>query len=167
MYKKILSWFLKKVDKWINKLLKLKTFITYSIYMGDFGYKKSDIYVVTYPRSGTTLLQMILYQIFSDGSLNFKHLYDVSPWIRNDVYEGIEANKTLQNPRIIKSHDPYKDFDPQVSGKIIFVLRDGLDAMFSLYKQKVDYGNPELTLEQFSKSIIKNNHTKWFNFNLS
>ena len=165
MYRKILNWLLKKVDLWISKLLKFKTFITYSLYMNDFGYEKSDIYVVTYPRSGTTLLQMILHQMFSDGSLNFNHINDISPWIRNDVYEGISANKNLKKPRVIKSHDPYIEFDQQVCGKIIFVLRDGLDAMYSLYKQKVDYGNPDLSLDKFSENLIKNNTTKWYEFN--
>ena len=44
--------------------------------MDDFGYDKTDIYIVTYPRSGTTLLQMMLYQITTDGEYNFDHLGD-------------------------------------------------------------------------------------------
>jgi len=101
----------------------------------------------------------------TNGDCDFDHIYDVSPWIRNDVFEGIDANKKLKNPRIIKSHDQYKDFDPQVCGKIIFVIRDGLDAMYSLYKQKVAYGKPDLKLEDFSKKLITDDKTKWYNFN--
>jgi hypothetical protein len=47
--------------------------------MNDFGQRDSDIYVVSYPRSGTTLMQMILYQMTTDGDMGFKHIYDVSP----------------------------------------------------------------------------------------
>jgi len=165
MYRKILNWTSRVTDRWIQRLINVKKVINYKIYMDDFGYDKSDIYIVTYPRSGTTLLQMMLYQITTDGDYNFDHLYDVSPWIKNDVYEGIPANKKLPNPRIIKTHDPYKEFDPLINGKTIFVLRDGLDAMYSLYQQKVSYGNPDLSIEQFSQTKMKNDDGNWFYFN--
>lgn len=165
MYRKILNWLNKQSDSWINRLIAFKRFVAYQIYMDDFGYRKSDIYIVTYPRSGTTLLQMMLYQITTDGNCDFEHLYDISPWLRNDVYEGIAANKELKDPRIIKTHDAYKDFDKLIDGKIIFVIRDGLDAMYSLYRQKVDYGNPLLTIEQFSKDLFQDNRKNWIKFN--
>lgn len=165
MYRKLLHWLARFIDRWIKKFIQLKTNITYKIYMDDFGFDKSDIYIVTYPRSGTTLLQMMLYQITTNGEYNFDHLGDVSPWIKNDVYEGIKANKELAKPRIIKTHDPYKEFDPMVNGKVIFVIRNGLDAMYSLYQQKLSYGNPDLSLEQFSQSKMKNDNGNWFYFN--
>ena len=165
MYRKLLNWLARFVDRWINRFLQLKKHITYKIYMDDFGYDKSDIYIVTYPRSGTTLLQMMLYQITTDREYNFDHLGDVSPWIKNDVYEGIPANKELAKPKIIKTHDPYKEFDPMVNGKVIFVIRNGLDAMYSLYQQKLSYGNPDLSLEKFSQSKMKNDNGNWFYFN--
>jgi len=36
--------------------------------------RPGDIYIVSYPRSGTTWLQMILYQLTSDGSMGFDHI---------------------------------------------------------------------------------------------
>jgi len=165
MYRKFLNWFSRRIDSWIKKLIRLKGVIGYKIYMDDFDYQKSDIFIATFPRSGTTLLQMILYQITTDGEYNFDHLYDVSPWIKNDVYEGIKANKKLNKPRIIKTHDPYKEYDPLIKGKTIFVIRDGLDAMYSQFQQRVSYGNPDLTLEEFSKSKMENNNANWFFFN--
>ena len=39
-----------------------------------FGERKDDIYISTYPKSGTTLMQMILYHLTSDGKMNFKHI---------------------------------------------------------------------------------------------
>lgn len=37
--------------------------------MSDFGEEEGDVYVVSYPRSGTTLMQMILYQRTTDGDM--------------------------------------------------------------------------------------------------
>ena len=165
MYRKFLNWFSRRIDSWIKKLIGLKGIIGYKIYMDDFGYDESDIFIATFPRSGTTLLQMILYQITTNGEYDFDHLYDVSPWVKNDVYEGLKANKNLHKPRIIKTHDPYTEFDPLIKGKTIFVIRDGLDAMYSQYQQRVSYGNPDLTVEEFSKSKMENNNANWFYFN--
>ena len=55
----------------------------------EFGERDDDIYVVTYPKSGTTLMQMMLYQLTTDGKIDFKHIYDVSPWTDNDVFRDI------------------------------------------------------------------------------
>lgn len=44
--------------------------------MQDFGARETDIYVVTFPKSGTTLMQMIIYQLTTQGNMDFQHLYD-------------------------------------------------------------------------------------------
>lgn len=33
-----------------------------------------DIYISTYPKSGTTLMQMIVYQLTTDGRMDFLHI---------------------------------------------------------------------------------------------
>ena len=40
-----------------------------------FGEREDDIYISTYPKSGTTLMQMILYHLTTDGRMNFNHIY--------------------------------------------------------------------------------------------
>ncbi len=46
----------------------------------DFNIRPDDIFIVTYPRSGTTWMQMILYQLTTDGKMNFPHISKVCPW---------------------------------------------------------------------------------------
>ena len=67
------------------------------------------IYISTYPKSETTLMQMILYHLTTDGRMNFKHIYEVSPLIHNASFLG-QKPPDLKSPRIIKTHDNYKDF---------------------------------------------------------
>src|ERR1019366_6253139 len=42
--------------------------------------RPNDIYIVSYPRSGTTWLQMILYQLTTDGNMDFDHITEFVPF---------------------------------------------------------------------------------------
>src|SRR5689334_3575770 len=46
-----------------------------------FEPRPSDIYVASFPKSGTTWVQMICYQLVSGGDMSFRHLSLVSPWL--------------------------------------------------------------------------------------
>jgi hypothetical protein len=105
--------------------------------MSDFGQRDSDIYVVSYPRSGTTLMQMILYQMTTDGDMGFKHIYDVSPWCRFSAFLN-RPMPSVGERRIIKTHDPYEMFGHVKKGKFIFLIRNCLDVIPSIYQQTLD-----------------------------
>ncbi len=131
-----------------------------------FGERDDDIYIVTYPKSGTTVLQMILYQLTTDGKMDFNHIYDVSPWIRNASYKR-QAPIELPSPRIIKSHDYNWEFSKNTKGKFIYVFRNGPDVAVSLYHQQKNYNKSDLQFDNFLKSFLKRKawfkHTKgWF-----
>jgi len=91
-----------------------------------FGEREDDIYISTYPKSGTTLMQMILYHLTTDGKMDFKHIYEVSPWIHNASFIG-QKPPDLTSPRIIKTHDNYKEFGKKTKGRFIYIYRNGMD----------------------------------------
>ena len=124
-----------------------------------FGERKDDIYISTYPKSGTTLMQMILYHLTSDGKMNFKHIYDVSPWIRNASFIG-QKPPDLNSPRIIKTHDSYKEFGKKTKGRFIYVYRNGMDVAISNFYQQKNYNNSDLKLDKYLNSFFK--QKKWF-----
>ncbi|MDH5381351.1 MAG: sulfotransferase domain-containing protein [Cyclobacteriaceae bacterium] len=128
-----------------------------------FGEREDDIYISTFPKSGTTLTQMILYQLTTDGNMDFDHIYDVSPWIRNSSFLGKEV-PDLPSPRIIKTHDYYKYFQKQIKGKFIFVYRNGMDVAVSMFHQNKNYNNQNLKAEKYIDSFIKKNKKDWFNY---
>lgn len=127
--------------------------------MDDFRERETDIYVVTYPKSGTTLTQMILYQLTTDGNMDFHHLYDVSPWCRFSAFYQKEM-PSVGARRIIKSHDSYQFLRRIRKGKFIFVIRDGLDVLSSLYQHILDYNDPAL---QF-KNLVTRKMKDWFDY---
>jgi len=147
---KISKWFFKRVNK-----------LRFEQYKLEFGEQDSDIYISTYPKSGTTVMQVILYQLTTKGDMSFKHIYDVSPWIRNASFRNIKP-VILPAPRLIKTHDKYKEFPKGTKGRFIHVHRDGKDVAMSLYNQNKDYNKNDLKFENFIKDFFKNK--TWFKY---
>ncbi|MGR7814341.1 sulfotransferase domain-containing protein [Lacinutrix undariae] len=128
--------------------------------MLDFGQKDTDVYIVSYPRSGTTLMQMMLYQMTTDGDLGFNHIYDVSLWCRYSAFTN-KPMKSVGKRRIIKTHDSYETFETAKKCKFIFLMRDCLDVISSVYQQSLDYIDPETDFNQLSDRNMK----RWFDYN--
>lgn len=151
--------------RWLGtKISALHRELNFFQYMLKFGQREDDIYVCTYMKSGTTLMQMILYQMTTDGNVDFDHIYDVSPWIRNDAFKG---NPPLEfpSPRIIKSHDPYDDFEKGIKGRFIHVIRNGKDVAASLYHQNKNYNRPDLEFkETFRHFFEREGKLNWFSY---
>jgi hypothetical protein len=102
--------------------------------------RADDIFIVTYPRSGTTWMQMILYQLTTDGSMDFPHIAQHSPWFERSLRMG-KGFEALPVPRVFKSHLPYRKI-PKGPCKYIYVARNGKDvavSYFHLYQSHNGY----------------------------
>lgn len=97
----------------------------------DFVPRTDDVFIVTYPRSGTTWMQMILYQLTTDGNMDFPHIYEYCPWfeISSRSADGFDGRPS---PRLFKSHLSYREI-PQGPGKYVYVARDGKDVAVSYF----------------------------------
>ena len=163
MYK-IISWFSKWLGKMGKKMVAASEQLRFMKYRMEFGERDDDIYIVTYPKSGTTLTQMILYQLTTDGNVEFDHIYEVSPWIKNDCFKRIPP-RDLPSPRLIKSHDTYDEFDKDIRGRFIYVYRNVMDVAVSMYHQRKNYGHPNLDFDDFIENFMKPANMNWFTYN--
>ena len=100
--------------------------------------RPTDIFIATYPKSGTTLVHMILYQLLTDGDMSVPHLNRFAPYLEDIVKGGAQVGDPahrgrLPGPRrIAKTHLPY-NVVPKGCGRYIYVVRDGRDAAVSYY----------------------------------
>ena len=163
MYR-LISWLSKLLGRMGKNMVTSSERLRYMKYIMEFGERDEDIYIVTYPKSGTTLTQMILYQLTTDGNIDFNHIYEVSPWVRNDCHKRIPPRE-LPSPRLIKSHDPYTEYDRDTKGRFIYVYRNVYDVAVSLYHQRKNYGHPDLELDDFISNFLKEGKMNWFTFN--
>ena len=100
----------------------------------EFRPRADDIYVVSYPRSGTTWMQFMLYRLAGHDGFDFEHLSQVSPWFERSLALGTMTATDFElfaSPRIMKSHLPH-GWLPR-PGRIVYVWRDGRDVAVSYY----------------------------------
>ncbi|MBF0240944.1 MAG: sulfotransferase domain-containing protein [Desulfamplus sp.] len=102
----------------------------------EFKPRFDDIFIVTYPRSGTTWLQMILYQLATDGNMEIDHIAQKVPWFERLIDYRIWDSKDFEqmnSPRLFKSHLPANEV-PKGGCKYIYVARNGSDVALSYFE---------------------------------
>ncbi len=143
----LLRWFAGLVGRGENKVRWIK------LARLDFVPRADDIFIVTYPRSGTTWMQMILYQLTTDGSMDFPHIYEYCPWFENSARSaGGFAGRP--SPRLFKSHQSYSAL-PKGPCKYIYVARDGKDVAVSYYHLYQSHKGYQGTFTEFLDLFLR------------
>jgi hypothetical protein len=132
----------------LNRLCGRLGFLQYGL---EYDGSPDDIFIVTYPKSGTTWLQMIVYQLTTDGAMDFAHVDEVAPFLEMVLMpRGRQISDLRTTPRIVKSHLPYHDI-PKGPGRYIYGIRNGLDVAVSYHHHARKYmsGLKHLSLDEF------------------
>jgi hypothetical protein len=119
----------------------------------EFVPRPDDVFIVTYPRSGTTWMQMILYQLTTDGTIDFPHIYEYCPWFERSSRSGL-GFEPRPSPRLFKSHLPYKKI-PKGPCKYIYVARDGKDVTVSYYHLYRSHNGFEGSFPEFFSRFLR------------
>lgn len=120
----------------------------------------TDIYISTYPRSGTTLMQMALYQLTTDGCTNISHIYDYIPWIERSFIIGQKLDRSKHF--VFKTHLNYEDFPSKTKGKFIYITRNGFDVAKSHYLLRKDFYNSDLSFNDYLENVFFDRNEGWF-----
>ncbi|KAM6994700.1 amine sulfotransferase-like [Tautogolabrus adspersus] len=104
----------------------------------DLEVRDSDVFVITYPKSGTIWMQQILLLIEAKGDLKAisqeGNNSDLIPWM--ELKGTREAFITAPSPRLRVSHLQYKFMPAALSrrkGKVIYVARNPKDILVSYF----------------------------------
>ncbi|KAJ7374484.1 hypothetical protein OS493_004821 [Desmophyllum pertusum] len=75
-------------------------------FIANFQTKADDVFIVSYPKSGTTWVQEIVWQIYHNGAINSKRIEDRIPFMEEATNPKASQPdiKTLPSPRLLKSH---------------------------------------------------------------
>ncbi|XP_044281934.1 amine sulfotransferase-like [Varanus komodoensis] len=123
----------------------------------DFEVRDSDIFVVTYPKSGTVWAQNILCLILNESHRNGtggKSTYDQAPFLDYNL-RNLDLSQ-LPSPRVLMAHLPYHLIPKGLKegkGKIIYVYRNPKDAMVSLYHYS-SFAQTSADLEEYMQRYL-------------
>ncbi|CAG10047.1 unnamed protein product [Tetraodon nigroviridis] len=103
----------------------------------DFEIRPSDVFIITFPKSGTVWMQQILSQVMEESHPGWAK--DVTNRAQIPYLEGRTADdpfRERKDPRVIRTHLfpellPRGVKDKQI--KVLYVLRNPKDALVSLY----------------------------------
>lgn len=104
----------------------------------EFVVKDGDVFVVTYPRSGTTWTEQMVHLLLNQGVQGEQRITDAVPWLEtlpqrpNGMIAFLE---TLPKRRRFTSHLPYSLMPPRndTTAKIVYVARNPKDVAISTY----------------------------------
>jgi hypothetical protein len=127
-----------------------------------FRPRPDDVYLASYARSGTTWLQMIVYQLTTDGSMDFTHITDPIPYLERALSTGRDLEK-VPSPRIFKTHFRYKKL-PKGPYRRIYIARNGKDVLVSCFYFFRAHSPFKGTFDQFFKNFMVGNvqSGSWF-----
>src|SRR5687767_13149382 len=79
-------------------------------------------------------MQMMLYQLTTNGSMDFPHIDGLSPFFESDILRGAPPgfHERFPSPRIFKTHLLYEHLPPGVP-RIVYMLRDVWDVIVASY----------------------------------
>ncbi|MEM7136526.1 MAG: sulfotransferase domain-containing protein [Myxococcota bacterium] len=130
-----------------------------------FVVRPDDVFVASYPRSGTTLTQWITYLLAHGDEGDPEHLTQVSPWFERSLAIGDHTSASFESfpsPRVFKSHLP-RAWLPD-GARYIYVERDGQDVLLSYYHLYRNYLGFEGTLDEFYRRFVRGRvqYGSWF-----
>merc|ERR1711997_605837 len=112
--------------------------------MTNIKVREDDVWIVTYPKCGTTWTQELVWNIVNGVQVSRipEPLFERSPFIdipmiaqNVDVEEFYSKLENMPSPRVIKTHYPFELLPPRLldTCKVIFVCRNVKDACVSYY----------------------------------
>lgn len=112
----------------------------------DVQIRPDDVFLVSYPRSGSTWLRFLLGNLLTYGTQTKIDFFSVR-WMIPDVHvpEQRATLSALPSPRLIKSHSQLNPEYPRV----VYLVRDGRDVYASYYHYLSEQGQFEGSFTEF------------------
>ena len=122
----------------------------------------TDVFIATYPKCGTTLLQQMLHTLRTRGDMSFDEITEVVPWFESAWDIGIDPGaKQVASPRVFKTHRPADKLTDV--GRFIHITRDPLSLADSFYRffSGWAFENGSISIDEFAQKMILGGTGSW------
>ena len=124
----------------------------------DLKLRDDDVWVVTYPKAGTTWTQYIVHLIHNGGKHDGKKVSDAVPWIETGDMDTSVTPDDMTPPRAFKSHMPYDRMPCGAPSttlcKYIYVARNPRDLATSFFHHYRGYHVPGIEWKEFFEYFL-------------
>ncbi|KAJ0066225.1 hypothetical protein NL108_004109 [Boleophthalmus pectinirostris] len=137
----------------------------------DLEIRDSDVFVVTYPKSGTFWMQQIIFLLQSKGEIEAVAKYPLGKLVNWMEFKGVVPRFIKEkSPRFCTTHLPFSMMPTalrQKKGKVIYVARNPKDIFVSYYHfyKMIKLNKPSRTSDELFDMFINGKVTagSWFN----
>lgn len=115
--------------------------------LSDCSDGRKTLFISSYPKSGTTWMQAIIYNLLSNGNQNFKHISEYSPFFEIEktwmvpqdgstmtLKQIYEDNHRQLNWRVFNTHLRWDMMPKAPNMRYIYVVRNGKDVALSFFQ---------------------------------
>ena len=126
----------------------------------EFVVRDGDVFITTYPRSGTTWTEQMVHLLIHGGEQGEQRITDAVPWLETLPHRPngmAEFLKTMQGRRLFTSHLPYP-LMPRLGdtgAKVVYVARNPKDVAISTYFHDQSKGGYEGTWAEHFQLFLK------------
>lgn len=119
--------------------------------------RPSDVFIVSYPKCGSALLQFLVFGIWNRGrpSRDFADFVERSPYLE---WMGIKSVLDMRRPGAIKTHLPFEKNPYSPQAKYIYVARNPFDccASYYMHMKNMPLSRPEAaSFDAFFDAFLK------------
>ena len=120
--------------------------------------RSDDVWIVSYPKAGTTWTQYIVHLIHNGGEDDRKKISDAVPWIESGNRGTTVTASDLTPPRAFKSHMPYDRMPCGLPNstpcKYIYIARNPKDLATSFYHHYCAYHVSGMEWKEFLEYFL-------------
>ncbi|GFS38018.1 hypothetical protein NPIL_433811 [Nephila pilipes] len=119
----------------------------------DYSPRDDDVIISTYPKTGTTWIQYIVYEILNDGKIlpSQSEMSNIVPYMEAS---GTEILEKLTPPRVLKYHLPYNMTPHNPKTKYITIIRNPYDVLVSYYHFLRQITNVNLQFDDLFEAFV-------------
>src|SRR5438105_3429014 len=116
------------------------------------GLLPGDCFVASYPRSGSTWLRFLLFELATGRDPTFEEMRNAMPYVTGSRHAVPLLPGSSGNRRLLQTHERYCDYYSE--GLVVYLVRDVRDVAMSEYQWRLRNGTYRRSFDHFLDDFV-------------